>query len=107
MIYPAYLADENGEMKPEYKVKKNSPPMFFAHSSNDPVSSENSVSLYRALQKNHVPAELHLYESGGHGYGITKVPHPCASWPDRAADWMQTRGLLAPASRGDVKDLKK
>lgn len=95
LIYPAYLVDKGGTtLKPEYKVKKDSPPMFFVHSSDDGVSSENSVALYSALKKYNVPAELHLYATGGHGYGMSKVPHPCASWPDRAADWMKTRGLL-------------
>jgi acetyl esterase/lipase len=99
LIYPAYLVDKDGALKPEYKVKKDSQPMFFAHSSDDPVTSESSVALYQALTKNNVPAELHLYATGGHGYGITKVPHPCATWPDRAADWMKARGLLsAPVS---------
>jgi acetyl esterase/lipase len=94
LVYPAYLTDKEGKLKPEFEVKKDSPPMFFAHSTDDPVTSEGSVALYMALKKNNVPAELHLYASGGHGYGMRKIPHPCASWPDRAADWMKSRGLL-------------
>ncbi len=94
LVYPAYLVDKGGGLKPEYKVNKDSPPMFFAHSSDDPVTSENSVALYLALKKNNVPTELHLYASGGHGYGMKKTEHPCAKWPDRAADWMKARGLL-------------
>ncbi|MBN9118773.1 MAG: alpha/beta hydrolase [Planctomycetes bacterium] len=94
LVYPAYLTDKGGKLKPEFEVKKDSPPMFFAHSSDDPVTSEGSVALYSALTKNKVPAELHLYATGGHGYGMRKIPHPCASWPDRAADWMKARGLF-------------
>ena len=94
LVYPAYLIDKGGALKPEFEVKVDSPPMFFAHSSDDGVSSENSVALYLALKKNNVPAELHLYASGGHGYGMRKTEHPCAKWPDRAADWMKARGLL-------------
>ncbi len=94
LVYPAYLVDAEGKLKSEFVVKKDSPPMFFAHSTDDPVTSESSVALYMALKKNNVPAELHLYASGGHGYGMKKIPHPCASWPDRAADWMKARGLL-------------
>jgi acetyl esterase/lipase len=107
LIYPAFLVEKNGELKPEYKVKKDSPPMFFAHSTDDPITSENSISLYRALKKNDVPAELHLYASGGHGYGISKVPHPCASWPDLAADWMKARGLFDKPSVAEPKGAKK
>lgn len=94
LVYPAYLTDKGGALKPEFAVAKDSPPMFFAHSTDDPVSSEGSVALYRALKKNNVPAEMHLYASGGHGYGMRKIPHPAATWPDRAADWLKSRGLL-------------
>lgn len=99
LIYPAYLVDKSDNLKPEYVVTKDSPPMFFAHSSDDGVTSENSVELYRVLKKNGVPAEMHIYASGGHGYGMRKVPHPCASWPDRAADWLKSRTLLEPRKK--------
>jgi acetyl esterase/lipase len=94
LVYPAYLTDKAGKLKPEFEVKPDSPPMFFAHSSDDPVTSEGSVALYMALTKNKVPAELHLYASGGHGYGMRKTGNPSASWPDRAGDWLKSRGLL-------------
>jgi acetyl esterase/lipase len=94
LVYPAYLTDKEGKLKPEFVVKPDSPPMFFAHSTDDPVTSEGSVALYLALTKNKVPAELHLYAGGGHGYGMRKTGNPSASWPDRAGDWMKSRGLL-------------
>lgn len=97
LVYPAYLTDKGGALKPEFAVTKDSPPMFFAHSSDDPVTSEGSVALYLALTKSKVPAELHLYATGGHGYGMRKTAHPCASWPDRAGDWLKSRGLLEKA----------
>jgi acetyl esterase/lipase len=94
LIYPAYLVDKGGVLKPEYKVTKDSPPMCFVHASNDPVTPESSVQLYLALKKNNVPAELHVYASGGHGFGMRKGPDPVATWPDRVGDWLQTRGYL-------------
>jgi acetyl esterase/lipase len=97
LVYPAYLTDKGGALKPEFQVTQASPPMFFAHSTDDPVTSEGSVALYLALTKAKVSAELHLYATGGHGYGMRKVPHPCATWPDRAADWLKARGLLEKA----------
>lgn len=109
LVYPAYLTDKDGKLKPEFQadkdakaqpefeVRKSSPPMFFAHSSDDPVSSEGSVAMYSALKKAGVPAELHLYATGGHGYGMRKTGNPSASWPDRVADWMKARGLLEKA----------
>jgi acetyl esterase/lipase len=107
LVYPGGLVEKDGTLKPEFKPKKDTAPMFFAHSSDDPVSSENSVALYLALKKNNVPAELHLYASGGHGYGMRKTDHPCATWPDRAADWMKARGLFdkpAPPDPGVRKE---
>ncbi len=94
LVYPAYLIDDQGKLRPEFEVNKDSPPMFFAHSSDDRVPSEGSIALYMTLKKNNVPAELHLYSSGGHGYGMRKTEHPCSTWPDRCADWLKTRGLL-------------
>jgi acetyl esterase/lipase len=103
LVYPGGVIDKGGALKPEFEVTKYSPPMFFAHSSDDRVSSENSVALYLALQKNKVPAELHLYSSGGHGYGMLKSAHPCSTWPDRAADWLKARGLLERGAPGERK----
>jgi len=105
LVYPGGIVDKGGALKPEFEVTKDSPPLFFAHSSDDNVSSENSVALYLALTKNKVPAEVHLYASGGHGYGMRKSQHPCATWPNRAADWLKSRGLLEKAGTqpGDVR----
>jgi acetyl esterase/lipase len=94
LIYPAYLVDKEGNLRPEYPVSKDSPPMFFAHANDDPVTPLSSVMLYAALKKAGVPAELHIYATGGHGFGMRKIPHPVASWPDRCADWLKTRGYL-------------
>ncbi|MCS7272160.1 MAG: alpha/beta hydrolase, partial [Gemmataceae bacterium] len=98
LIYPAWLVDKEGRLKPEFTPDKTSPPMFFVHSSDDPISSESSVALYLALKKHGVTAELHVYAHGGHGYGMRKVPYPCASWPQRAADWLQAQGYLTTSS---------
>lgn len=97
LIYPGGLLTKEGGRKPEFKLSKETPPMCFVHSSDDPVSAENSVEFYRGLLVMKVPAELHLYASGGHGYGINKVPHPCATWPARVGEWMQARGVLKGA----------
>lgn len=97
LVYPAYLTDKGGALKPEFVVTKDSPPMFFAHSSDDPVTSEGSAALYLALTKAKVPAELHLYATGGHGYGMRKSANTSSTWPDRASDWLRTRGLLEKA----------
>ncbi|HXD87675.1 MAG TPA: alpha/beta hydrolase [Urbifossiella sp.] len=94
LIYPAYLVDKEGNLKPEYKVAKDSPPMFFAHANDDPVTPLSSAMLYAALKKNGVPAELHIYAAGGHGFGMKKSDRPVSAWPARCGDWLKTRGYL-------------
>jgi acetyl esterase/lipase len=96
LIYPAYFADKGGELKPEYKETKDSPPMFFVHANDDKGNSgpENSVLLYAALQKKGVPAELHIFAVGGHGFGMRKSEAPVSTWPDRGRDWLKTCGYL-------------
>jgi acetyl esterase/lipase len=78
----------------ELNVTDLTPPCFMVHSHDDPVSSENSVYFYLALKDAKIPAELHLYESGGHGYGLGKDGHPTSTWPSRCEEWMRSRGLL-------------
>src|SRR5262245_11147514 len=69
LIYPAYLlAKGNTELAPDIRVTKESPPTFFAHAGDDPVTPLSSVVMYQALKKAGVPAELHVYASGGHGF---------------------------------------
>ena len=96
LIYPAYLENGKGGLKPEYKPTKDSPPMFFVHANDDKGASgpENSAILYATLKKNGVPAELHIYASGGHGFGMRKSDKPVSAWPDRCGDWLKTRGYL-------------
>jgi acetyl esterase/lipase len=100
LVYPAYLAaKDKAELLPTVRVPKDSPPMFFVHASNDPVKSDNSIQLYLALRRVNVPAELHIYASGGHGFGLRPSEHPCSTWPQRCADWLQSQGMLKAAAK--------
>ncbi len=53
-----------------------------------------TVNLYLDLQKQGIPSEMHIYASGGHGFGIKPSPLPVSSWPDRLKEWMLDRKLL-------------
>ena len=94
LVYPAYLIDDKGQLKPDLTVTKETPPMFLAHAFNDGVSCENSVQLFLALKKAGVPADLHIYSSGGHGFGLRPSDQPVSTWPQRCEDWLRLRGLL-------------
>ncbi len=95
LIYPAYLVRSKGpDLSPELTVTSNTPPTFLVQTENDPVHVENSLFYYLALKKAGVPAEMHLYATGGHGYGLRKSDEAVVSWPMRAGEWMRKLGVL-------------
>lgn len=94
VIYPGGLVEENGQLKSFVSVTEKTPPMFFAHAADDRVSCLNSVALFTALKLGGIPAELHVYESGGHGYGLRRTDVPVTRWTDRAEEWLEGQGLL-------------
>src|SRR5262249_27001917 len=90
LLYPGYVAvGEKQELASDIRVSKEPPQTFFAHASDDRVKRENSVVMYLALKKTGVPAELHVYSSGGHGFGLRPSDKPCSTWPARCAEWMK------------------
>jgi acetyl esterase/lipase len=79
----------------ERQITPQTPPTFLVHADDDRgVPPENSIAFYLGLRKANVPAEMHIYEKGGHGFGPGKDKGPVSSWMTRCADWMQSRGLL-------------
>ena len=99
LVYPAYFCDTNLQLLPEVApmITKELPPFFFAHAADDGVTCQSSVQLFTALRKVGISAELHVWESGGHGYGMRPQkdkPIPTA-WPKRCEEWMKARGLTA------------
>jgi dipeptidyl aminopeptidase/acylaminoacyl peptidase len=62
-------------------------------SADDPVKVENALVYASELQKSKVPFELHIYPTGGHGYGLRKTDAPVTTWPDRLEEWFKSRGL--------------
>ncbi len=96
LIYTAYLTlkDDGDKLAPEMKVTTQTPPTFLAMSQDDPVRVETALFYCLALKNAKVPSELHIYPTGGHGYGLRPSEHAVTTWPARAAEWMEKRGLL-------------
>jgi acetyl esterase/lipase len=96
LIYPAYLTNKTGDaLADNIRVSKDSPPMFLVHAEDDKgVPPEGSILMYLALKKEKVPAEMHIYPSGGHGFGLRPSDKPCSKWPQRCADWLNAQGYL-------------
>jgi len=78
----------------ERQVTSQTPPTFLVHASDDDgVRPENSIRFYQALLNNKVPAELHLYEHGGHGFGLHN-PSTKEDWFKACVEWMRTNKLI-------------
>ncbi|MDA6070359.1 alpha/beta hydrolase [Flavobacterium sp. AC] len=76
----------------EKRVTAQTPPTFLVHASDDQtVMPENSINYYLALKNNGVPAELHIYEKGGHGFGLG-VKDTSKFWTRDCEEWLKTRG---------------
>lgn len=78
------------------QVNGNTPPTFLAHAIDDPIAPvDHSLLMLGALRQAHVKAEIHLFQTGGHGFGISrpgKLPH---AWPDLFKNWLMFNGLMA------------
>lgn len=96
LVYPAYLIQKGkpDALAEDIRPTKETPPTFFAHAYNDGVSPENSIALFLALKRLAVPAELHVYSTGGHGFGLRPSPNASSTWPARCAEWLKAQGVL-------------
>lgn len=101
LVYPANLLTPNGILKANYVPDAATPPMFLVHTADDPVPCQGSIQLFLGLRRANRPAELHVYPSGGHGYGLRAEGGPrVASWPRDAAAWLgELKMLDTPATQ--------
>jgi acetyl esterase/lipase len=81
----------NSEINPTEKT----PPTFIVQAEDDPVHVENATNYFLQLKAAKVPAELHIYAAGGHGYGLRRTNLPVTTWPETAAIWMHTINVLS------------
>ena len=101
--YPAYLsAGPNGmELDPHLACRiPRTPPTFMIQAENDKTYIDSSLVYFRALKDAGVPAELHLYATGGHGFGVRPVGFPEEHWTHTATDWLRRIGML-PGRNGE------
>lgn len=78
----------------EYQVTTDTPPTFLVHAADDKgVLPANSIVFYQSLLKNGIPAELHIYERGGHGFGMDNSTTQ-EKWMNSLKNWLISRGLL-------------
>ncbi len=101
IVYPGYLAiaDENFAANSEIHPTEQTPPSFIVQAEDDPVHVENATVYFLALKNAKVPAELHVYAQGGHGYGLRLTELPVTGWPQLVETWLRTIQILPRAAR--------
>ena len=84
-------------MSNETWVSPETPPTFLVHSTDDKaVPVENSLLFYEALKRNGVRAEMHVFEHGGHGFGLAPRDPVLSAWTAMCEAWMRRHGWLTP-----------
>jgi acetyl esterase/lipase len=92
IIYPGYLAlaEQNFALNTEIHPTEQTPPSFIVQTEDDPVHVENATVYFLALKNAKVPAELHIYAQGGHGYGLRRTAQPVTAWPQLVETWLRS-----------------
>lgn len=105
--YPGYILSRPGSdvLADDIRIPAGIGPIFIVHASDDDepgAQPEQSLALYRVLRDAKVPVELHIYDEGGHGFGVRDTGRPVSGWPDRCAEWLRHRGILRAAAGANV-----
>jgi acetyl esterase/lipase len=103
-LYPGHLWRDGGALSVRmdtgtpFTVSDQTPPTFIVQAQDDPVDDvRHALTYYMALREANVPTEMHLYATGGHGFGVRRTEAPITEWPALAETWMQTIGVLPAA----------
>jgi len=96
IIYPGYLAlsEQNFAANADIPVTDKTPPTFILQTEDDPVHVENATVYFLQLKNAKVPAEMHIYAEGGHGYGLRRSDQPVTGWPRLVETWLHTIHML-------------
>lgn len=96
MIYGGGFLDKGdpSKFKEGFSVPADAPPLFLLVAHDDKSNSVEAARLYLEYKRNNLPAELHIFTHGGHGFGMRAAGKPVHAWPERCADWMRAMGFL-------------
>lgn len=95
LIYPGYLVNEGSSVNPDVEVDEKTPPTFLVQTQDDGVGMENSLYFYADLTRKNISAEMHIFNSGGHGYGM-RAPEsqPVSHWPELLENWLKAMSII-------------
>jgi len=88
LVYPAYLGDQNFEFVEDFKLDSQAPPAFVVQTQDDKKYFPSAIAYNTALLRAGIPAELHTFPTGGHGYGLRPSAYPVSGWKDLCRDWL-------------------
>ena len=99
LVYSGYLkAKDKDELAPGLRIRRGRP-IFLVHGGDDIVSPPGTACSYLALKRAGVPAELHIYATATHDFGVRPSDHPYSTWTDSCAHWLRHQGFLQPQTR--------
>lgn len=88
--------DIREEFSVEQHVSEDTPPTFIAHAVDDPiVPVDHSLMLFQALRSYKIDTEIHIYQSGGHGWGMGKSRPAVRSWAQLVETWLRVNNMLS------------
>jgi acetyl esterase/lipase len=95
VIYPGGLRNPDGKLNSTFTPTPQIPPTFLVQAEDDMTAHvETSLVYYQALKDAGIPAELHIYANGGHGFGLRPTALPISHWPVAAEIWLHTIHML-------------
>lgn len=96
-VYAAYLGhpEDDSMLNPDLNLNESTPPMFTVVTQDDKNRGIHAALLFAELTGYKVPAEVHVFTKGGHGYGMRKSENAVSGWPAACAAWMKSQGLLS------------
>lgn len=105
LIYPWRLLDDGTQqLSAEFPVTTQTPPTFLVHTHDDSATSMSSIWFYARLKELKVPAELHVYQAGGHGYGLRPVNGTAIhTWVEPAAEWLKLQKVVPSVSNTSLQ----
>lgn len=99
LVYAAYLGakEDPTQLSELVEVDRQTPPTFMVVTHDDQMRGLHAALLLAELKRHGVPSELHVFEQGGHGYGLRPTEHSVGQWPALCEGWLRARGLLTAA----------
>lgn len=94
LVYPSYLSGDLFQLASDITVNEKAPPTLLVQAEDDDENIDSSIFYYYALKNAGISSTIHLYDNGGHGFGIRKTEDSAYEWTQRAENWLEEIGVL-------------